>query len=93
MMPGQVRRLAQRGGKMPSSKRKSVPGRCSLPSDFAHVTAAQRMLMGAMAGLPMFGQPVSLGQLSNPLAITYGNDPAPSASARASTVAESVVRA
>ena len=79
---------------MPSSKRKSVPGRCSLPSDFSHVTAAQRMLMASMAGLnPMFGQPVSLGQLSNPLAITYGNQGEPSASARASTVAESVVRA
>lgn len=77
---------------MPTSKRKSVPGRCSLPNDFAHVTAAQRMLMGAMAGLPMFGQPVSLGQLSSqdPLAITYGT---PSASARASTAADSQLRA
>ena len=65
---------------MPSSKRKGIPGRCSLPADFMH-NPSQRLLeqysAHAMfnpllaAGL---GQPVSLAQLQQPaLALTYPN--------------------
>ena len=79
---------------MPSSKRKSIPGRCSLPREFVHVNPAQSLMMGGMGqamGYPMFGmqQPMSLADLGkhHPLAITYGSG----ASARGSTtVAESV---
>lgn len=75
---------------MPSSKRKSVPGRCSLPREFVHVNPAQFGMLGGM-GLPMFGmqQPMSLADLGkhHPLSITYGRD---ATSTVASAAAESV---
>ena len=78
---------------MPSSKRKSVPGRCSLPREFVHVNPAQSLLLGGM-GLPMFGmpqQPMSLADLGkhHPLSITYGSG-RDAASTVASAAAESV---
>ena len=73
-------KLAEAGLKqaMPTSKRKGVPGKCSLPADFIH-NPGQRLLeqytQAAMlnpwlaAGI---GGPMSLAQLQQPaLALTY----------------------
>ena len=65
---------------MPTSKRKSIPGRCSLPADFVH-NPGQRLLE-QYAAHAMFnpllaaglGGPMSLAQLQQPghaLALTY----------------------
>lgn len=76
---------------MPSSKRKSVPGRCSLPREFVHVNPAQSLMLGGMGqamGLPLFGmqQPMSLADLGqhHPLNITYGRDAASTVASAAS---------
>ena len=65
-------------GSMPTSKRKGIPGKCSLPKTYVHPTHS--MFMGGFGhgamGMPFMGMPqqMSLGQLgggAGPLAITY----------------------
>ena len=77
---------------MPSSKRKGVPGRSTLPSDYVH---ANPLMMGSLQN-PLLQQllqhPVSLGQLGQlgnaPLALTYN---AASSAGRATSVAQRVL--
>jgi hypothetical protein len=55
---------------MPTSKRKGIPGKCSLPKDYLHHPTHSMSFMGGLGhgamGMPFMGLPqhVSLGQLS-----------------------------